>query len=132
MDKKDIRLKINPLNTNDIQTPPEFKNIKNSVSMDLKTDIKNNIKNEILKHKIELENKREDNELESCCGLRCDKRVSGLMNKTLIIFIVLLFSLLKIFITEEVSERNVYVNIVLLILGTAINKNENNTTKSKS
>jgi hypothetical protein len=69
-----------------------------------KEDIKLEIKDEMLRHNIELENKREDNEFESCCGMKCDKRVVGLMNKTLIIFVVLFFSLLKIFITDDIMK----------------------------
>lgn len=106
---------------------------------DIKIDIKQNsvrrsslspeLKEEVIHHKLELENKREDNELTSCCGSRFDKRVLTSLNKTFIIFIVLLFSILKIMTSHDTTERNVYVNIILLILGTAINTGQDNKRK---
>ena len=77
-------------------------------------------KDKILKHKLELDNKEFNNEFKSCCGMTLDKRVLNIINKTLIIFIVLIFSLLQLFLTNDTIEKQLYLNIVMLILGTAI------------
>ena len=112
-----------------MDTPSDIKRNIEDTKIDIRRSSLNpELKEEILHHKIQLENKREDNEFTSCCGSTFDKRVITLLNKTFIIFIVLFFSIMKIIISNDPNERNVFINIILLILGTAIN---NTTDKEK-
>ena len=62
-----------------------------------------------------------ENEYTSCCGSHCDKRLLQYFNKSFIIFIVLLFSIFKLLIVEDTNEKSIYINILMVILGTAIN-----------
>ena len=95
----------------------------NNHNNDTKLDIKNNMEQYRIKNEIE-------NEIESCCGSRCDKRVLAYMNKTAIIFIVLIFSIFQLlFFVEDTSEKGIYINICMVILGTAINKDKNREQK---
>jgi hypothetical protein len=94
-----------------------------------KEDIKIEIKNEMLRHKIELENKEIDNNYTSCCGSTIDKRVLQFFNRTLIIFLVLLFSMFKLTSINEPNEKSIYINIIMVILGTVVAKSNKNVSK---
>ena len=120
MTDNDIDLK--EIKTDRLNTPSDLRINMNDLK---RPSIGRNIKNEIIHHKMELEEKAVDNEFKSCCGLSFDRRVVGLLNKTLIIFIVLIFSLLQLFIIDESTEKSLYFNLVVLILGTAISPNKN-------
>ena len=120
MTDNDIDLK--EIKTDRLNTPSDLRINMNDLK---RPSIGRNIKNEIIHHKMELEEKALDNEFKSCCGLSIDRRVVGLLNKTLIIFIVLIFSLLQLFIIDESTEKSLYFNLVVLILGTAISPNKN-------
>lgn len=119
---KNNSIDLKEIQTDRVNTPSELRINMNDLK---RASISRDIKNEIIHHKMELEEKAIDNEFKSCCGLRFDKRVVGLLNKTLIIFIVLIFSLLQLFIIDDSTEKSLYFNLVVLILGTAISPKEN-------
>ena len=75
-----------------------------------------NMKKEEQIHHLELENERYQNTYESCC-LKIDKRALEFFLKSFVIFSVLIFAMLMSVYTENVSERNAFINIVILILG---------------
>lgn len=79
-------------------------------------DALKSLKDEMI-HKLKLENERYENTYTSCC-LRSDKRALEFFLKSFVIFSVLAFAMLMSLFTEDVSERNAFINIVILILGT--------------
>ena len=103
-------------------------NVKEDTKINI-NDFKNEFKEELFNHMIEMENKKEEHSLQSCCGLVIDSRVVDLITKTGIIFLVLMFCLSKIlFYNSTIEERSIYINITLTILGYALAKGD---TKKK-
>lgn len=71
-------------------------------------------------HKI-IEIANEMNELQSCCGSSCDIRALLYLKKVAILFIVLIFVIFKLVFDENNENTNIYINVLMVILGVAIN-----------
>lgn len=108
------------------------KNMQSVVSDDNKIiseqDIKIDVKNEGLYNKIinkdlkfindiKKDNYILDNTYQSCC-FTSDKRALDFFTKSIIILGILLFSMFQVIHIDNIPERNNYLNIIILILGT--------------
>ena len=79
-------------------------------------EFKKRLEQEIL-HKMEVEDAKLENTYQSCC-MTSDKRALEFFLKSGVIFSVLVFSMLQVITINNSSERNAFLNIVILILGT--------------
>eukprot|EP00466_Bigelowiella_natans_P001943 jgi/Bigna1/140710/aug1.57_g15418 len=79
-------------------------------------EFKKRLEQEML-HKMEVEDAKLENTYQSCC-MTSDKRALEFFLKSGVIFSVLVFSMLQVITINDSSERNAFLNIVILILGT--------------
>ena len=70
-----------------------------------------------LVQKLDVENERFKNTLTSCC-FRIDRRFVELILKFSVILSVLVFSIIKLYISEDATDKTIFLNLVSLILGT--------------
>ena len=90
---------------------------QNNVVLDVKNtqEYKNRLAQEVI-HKMEIEDNKLDNTYQSCC-LTSDKRALDFFLKSGVIFSVLIFSMIQVMTVTNASERNAFLNVVMLTLG---------------
>jgi len=81
-------------------------------------DVKIDINDELYKKEIINRMKIEDENIYKSCCLTSDKRALEFFFKSGVIFSILLFCMLQVMTVSNASERNAFLNIVILILGT--------------
>ena len=88
------------------------------VVLDVKNtqEYRNKLAEEMI-HRRELEDEKYINTYQSCC-LTSDKRALEFFLKSGVIFSVLVFSMIQVMTVGNPSERNAFLNVVILILGT--------------
>lgn len=99
---------------------PKF--IENKLNENVVLDVKQTqeYKNKVAEeeiHRKEIEDEKFLNTYRSCC-LTSDKRALEFFLKSGVIFSVLIFSMIQVMTVENSAERNAFLNVVILILGT--------------
>lgn len=101
---------------NMIIPPSVEKKLNETKQNDIALDVKNRLAEEIA-HRRELEDEKHVNACQSCC-LTSDERALEFFLKSGVIFSVLVFSMIQVMTVGNPSERNAFLNVVILILGT--------------
>ena len=75
------------------------------------------IEKRILEHRIEIDDKNNDNQWHSCCFKTSDKRLLKFISIFTISISVLIFSFYKLSTDITYDEQNTYIGLITLIIG---------------
>jgi hypothetical protein len=87
------------------------------MEIEMKEDDSSFIRKTKLEHKIQIEDKKLDNEWVCCSNTKLDKRCLKFFSQVMFGLIIIGFSIYKLSITEECGEQHLYIGLLSPTIG---------------